>query len=135
MRWPAAAPVLAALALAFIGLTTWDGVFNTGYRVRLDAVDAYEQKLVKQIEVASATVEQGFNKPYVKLVGIGVMIGLVGALALSRLVTALLFGVAPTDPMVYGGVIFIIGAVALVANLIPAFRATRIDPMVALRTD
>jgi type III restriction enzyme len=37
---------------------------------RLDAVDAYEQKLVKQIEVASATVEQGFNKPYVKLVGI-----------------------------------------------------------------
>jgi len=46
---------------------------------RLDAVDAYEQKLVKQIEVASATVEQGFNKPYVKLVGISNKRGVVAA--------------------------------------------------------
>lgn len=46
---------------------------------RLDAVDAYEQKLVKQIEVASATVEQGFNKPYVKLVGISSKRGVVTA--------------------------------------------------------
>ena len=46
---------------------------------RLDAVDAYEQKLVKQIEVASATVEQGFNKPYVKLVGISNKRGVVTA--------------------------------------------------------
>jgi type III restriction enzyme len=47
---------------------------------RLDAVDAYEQKLVKQIEVASATVEQGFNKPYVKLVGISNKRGVVTAM-------------------------------------------------------
>ncbi len=46
---------------------------------RLDAVDAYEQKLVKQIEVASATVEQGFNKPYVKVVGISNKRGVVAA--------------------------------------------------------
>jgi type III restriction enzyme len=46
---------------------------------RLDAVDAYEQKLVKQIEVASATVEQGFNKPYVKLLGISNKRGVVTA--------------------------------------------------------
>lgn len=46
---------------------------------RLDAVDAYEQKLVKQIEVASATVEQGFNKPYVKLIGISNKRGVVAA--------------------------------------------------------
>ncbi len=46
---------------------------------RLDAVDAYEQKLVKQIEVASATVEQGFNKPYVKLVSISNKRGVVTA--------------------------------------------------------
>lgn len=46
---------------------------------RLDAVDAYEQKLVKQIEVASATVEQGHNKPYVKLVGIRSQRGVVAA--------------------------------------------------------
>ena len=47
---------------------------------RLDAVDAYEQKLVKQIEVASATVEQGFNKPYVKVVGISNKRGVVTAM-------------------------------------------------------
>jgi ABC-type antimicrobial peptide transport system permease subunit len=70
-----------------------------------------------------------------KLVSFGMLIGLGGALAISQLVKALLFGVASTDPMVYGGVIFVIGAVALLANLIPALRATRIDPMVALRTD
>ncbi|MBW0172137.1 MAG: DEAD/DEAH box helicase family protein [Hydrogenophaga sp.] len=46
---------------------------------RLDAVDAYEQKLVKQIEVASATVEQGFNKPYLKLIGISNKRGVVAA--------------------------------------------------------
>jgi predicted permease len=70
-----------------------------------------------------------------KLVSVGMLIGLLCALAVSRLVTALLFGVAPSDPLIYGGVIFLIGVVALVANLIPALRATRIDPMVALRTD
>ncbi len=70
-----------------------------------------------------------------KLVSVGLIIGLIGALAVSRIVTAVLYGTTPTDPLVYAGVIFVIGFVALLANLIPAFRATRIDPMVALRTD
>jgi predicted permease len=70
-----------------------------------------------------------------KLVLIGVGLGLAGALALTRLMTALLFEVRATDPVVYAGVIALILLVAFLANFIPALRATRIDPMVALRTD
>ncbi len=70
-----------------------------------------------------------------KLVCIGVAVGAAGALALTRLMSALLFEVRPSDPLVYAGVIGVILLVAILANLIPAFRATRIDPMVALRTD
>ena len=70
-----------------------------------------------------------------KLVLIGVAFGVAGALALTRLMTALLFEVRATDPIVYFAVIFVIGGVALLANFIPALRATRIDPMVALRND
>ncbi len=70
-----------------------------------------------------------------KLVSIGLIIGLIGALAVSRVVTAVLYGTTPTEPLVFAVVIFVIGVVALLANLIPAFRATRIDPMVALRTE
>jgi putative ABC transport system permease protein len=70
-----------------------------------------------------------------KLVLIGVGLGLAGALALTRLMTALLFEVRATDPVVYAGVIALILLVAFLANFIPALRATRIDPMIALRTD
>ncbi len=70
-----------------------------------------------------------------RLVLIGVAVGVAGALALTRLMSALLFEVRPSDPLVYAGVIGVILLVAILANLIPALRATRIDPMVALRTD
>ncbi|HEX6535603.1 MAG TPA: ABC transporter permease [Gemmatimonadaceae bacterium] len=69
------------------------------------------------------------------LAGIGVLLGLVGALFVTRLASSLLFGVAPSDPLTLGAVAVFMGVVAFVACAVPARRATRVDPVVALRTE
>ena len=69
------------------------------------------------------------------LVGYGVTIGVAAACAASRLVASMLFGLSPTDPITYGAVALLLVAVALLAALLPARRAARIDPMVALRAE
>jgi predicted permease len=67
--------------------------------------------------------------------GIGVVLGLIGAALLSRSMTTLLFNVRPTDPAVYSAVSFVLIAVALLASYLPARRASRIDPLIALREE
>ncbi len=64
---------------------------------------------------------------------IGLAIGIAGSLALTRTVESLLFGVTPTDPLTFAGVTLLLVVAALLACYIPARRATRVDPMVALR--
>ncbi len=64
---------------------------------------------------------------------IGIVIGLAGSLALSRVVASLLFGVTATDPLTFGAVILLLVAAAMLACYIPARRAAKVDPMVALR--
>ena len=67
------------------------------------------------------------------LATIGIAIGVVGAIALTRYLTSLLFGVKPIDVITFAGVALILALVVLVACLVPARRATKIDPLEALK--
>jgi putative ABC transport system permease protein len=70
-----------------------------------------------------------------RLAGVGVATGLVVSLAVSRLVSTLLYDVSPTDVLTFVSVPAVLAAAAIVASYIPAMRATRIDPMIALRSE
>jgi putative ABC transport system permease protein len=67
------------------------------------------------------------------MTGIGVAIGVAGALALTRLLASMLFGVGSRDPVTIAAVAAILASVALIACYIPARRAARVDPLIALR--
>jgi predicted permease len=79
-------------------------------------------------DIVSLVVRQGMT-----LGGIGITGGLIGAMVVTRLMSGLLFGVSPEDVMTFCAVVVILAAVAFAATVIPARRATRVDPMVALR--
>ena len=66
---------------------------------------------------------------------IGLALGLIGVFGLSRVIASLLYGVSPTDPLTFIGVSIVLLMVALLACLIPARRATRVEPIVALRSE
>lgn len=70
-----------------------------------------------------------------RLVVVGLGLGLVLASAATRMLSSFLFGVSPTDPLTFGAVVLLLGAVALFASYVPARRAARVDPMVALRAE
>lgn len=114
-----------ALLLAAIGV---HGVlsYSVAQRTREIGIRAALGADVGQIR--GLVVSQG-----IRLAAIGIAFGFVGALGLTRLLTTLLFGVGARDPLTFTGVGIILAAVALVAGWLPARRATRIDPMVALR--
>jgi putative ABC transport system permease protein len=67
------------------------------------------------------------------LAGAGIVIGLAGAAAATQFLTSILFGVKATDPATYAAVVALLALAALGASYIPAKRAMRVDPMVALR--
>jgi ABC-type antimicrobial peptide transport system permease subunit len=74
------------------------------------------------------TVKQGL-----KLVGAGMLLGIGAAFILTRVMATLLYGISATDPMTFAGISVVLLAVAILASYIPALRATRVDPIIALR--
>jgi putative ABC transport system permease protein len=82
----------------------------------------------RRIDLLKSVLGQGF-----RLALVAIALGLAGAWALTRLIASLLYGVSPTDPLTFAGVALLLAGVALLASYLPARRAARIDPMVALR--
>ncbi len=81
-------------------------------------------------DVLGLVIRQGLGATTVGLAG-----GVLAALALTRLMAGMLFEVSPHDPVVFAGATLVLGAVAVFASYVPARRATRVDPLEALRTD
>ena len=69
------------------------------------------------------------------MAAIGIGIGLVASIAVTRAIQSLLVGVTPTDPTTFVGVSLLLAAVALVASYVPARRAAQVDPLLALRSE
>jgi putative ABC transport system permease protein len=82
----------------------------------------------KRSDVLTLIIKKGFV-----LIVVGLVIGVAGGLALTRVLRSLLYGVTPTDPATFVLVSLLLGAVGLLACYIPARRAAKIDPMAALR--
>jgi putative ABC transport system permease protein len=116
---------ILALVLAAVGIY---GVISYSVAQRTREVGIRMALGARTIDVIKLVVRDGL-----KLVLIGVGVGLAGAFALTRLMTTLLFGVTPTDVVTYAIVALGLVFVALIACCIPARRATKIDPLVALR--
>ncbi|HEU4836107.1 MAG TPA: ABC transporter permease [Pyrinomonadaceae bacterium] len=114
-----------ALILAAIGIY---GVMSNAVTQRTPEIGIRLALGASTIDVLGLIVRNGLT-----LVIIGVVVGLAGAFALTRLMTTLLFGVTPTDGLTIVIVSAVLIGVALLACLIPARRATRVDPLVALR--
>jgi ABC-type antimicrobial peptide transport system permease subunit len=70
-----------------------------------------------------------------RLTAFGLVLGLLGAAAVARLMKTLLFHTTTYDPLVFGGVVFVLAVIALLAALLPALRATKADPVAALRAE
>jgi putative ABC transport system permease protein len=116
---------LLALTLAAVGIY---GVISYSVAQRTREVGIRMALGARTIDVLNLVVRDGL-----KLVLIGIGVGLAGALLLTRLMTTLLFGVTATDAVTYVTVAAGLVVVALIACCIPARRATKVDPLVALR--
>jgi len=116
------AVLLAAVGLyGVIAYTVASRTRELGIRI---ALGARALRIVRQVLTQAAW-----------LVGVGVVLGLGGALVLARVLEARLFGVSPLDPVTYLGAALLFVFVSLAACLAPLRTATRVDPMVALRSD
>jgi putative ABC transport system permease protein len=114
-----------ALGLAAVGIygvmayTVTQRTHEIGIRM---ALGAQRQDVLKQVLTEGA-----------RLAALGLALGLASSLAATRLISTMLFGVKPNDPLTFAAVAVILGSVTLAACYIPSRRATRVDPMVALR--
>lgn len=115
----------AALFLAAVGLY---GVLSYSVAQRKREIGVRIALGAQSTSILRLVIKQGL-----RVVGVGLVIGLAGALALSHAITGILYGVSANDLVSIGLSLVILSFVALIACLLPAFRATRIDPITALR--
>jgi len=116
-----------ALALAVVGLY---GVISYSVSQRSREIGVRVALGARDSDVFRLVLSQGL-----RLTTIGLAVGIAGALVVSRVLSSVLYGVSPTDPVSFGVVALVLTLVALLASYIPARWATRVDPMRALRSE
>jgi putative ABC transport system permease protein len=114
-----------ALVLAAVGIY---GVMSYSVAQQTREIGIRMALGAQRSDVLKMTIKQGL-----KLVGLGLVIGLAAAFVLTRVMATLLFGISATDPLTFITISFVLLVVAMVASYIPSVRAMRVDPMVALR--
>lgn len=114
-----------ALVLSAVGIY---GVLAFGVAQRVREFGIRQALGADRSSILSLVLTQGL-----RTAGLGTVLGLAASVALARLLETLLFGVTPRDPAVFAAVTVVLFAVAMAACYVPARRATRVDPMVALR--
>jgi putative ABC transport system permease protein len=116
-----------ALVLAVVGIY---GVISFGVSQRTRELGVRVALGAQRIEVMGLVLREGML-----LTGAGVALGLLGAFAVTRFLRGMLFQVPPADPLTFAAVSLLLIATALLANVIPARRAARVDPLVAMRAE
>ena len=115
----------AALALAAVGIY---GLMTHSVTLRTQEIGIRMSLGAQRSSILRLVVGEG-----ARMALFGVVIGIVASLVITRLMSSLLFGISATDPLTFVGVAALLSSVALLASYIPARRAMRVDPMVALR--
>jgi putative ABC transport system permease protein len=118
---------LVALSLAAIGIY---GVLSGSVAERTREIGVRSALGASQREIVALVLRQGMT-----LTGVGVVIGLSGAIIASRVLVTLLFGISHLDPITYAGVITVLLGVSTIACCIPAWRAAGVDPSITLRAE
>jgi ABC-type antimicrobial peptide transport system permease subunit len=116
-----------ALLLALLGIY---GVTAFSVSQRTREIGVRVALGAQRSHVLALVVRQG-----VVLAGIGVVVGSLAGFGATRLISSLLYGIAPTDLVAFGGAAALLAAAALVASWIPARRASRVDPVIALKSE
>jgi putative ABC transport system permease protein len=119
--------LFAGLALLLAGIGIY-GVLAYSVSARTREVGIRMALGAQPADVTRLVLKEGMS-----LAGVGVALGLFASLALTRLMRGLLFGVSASDPLTFGAITLLLLGVACLACWLPARRATKVDPLVALR--